>query len=530
MRIQPATHAGPTPLPPMPQHPRQPLMFGSATPQTPTPAAEPAKRGFRYLLFLLKQRLFSTPAATPVTPCQQKALLPMTPLRFDATNASANKVGSEHGLDLPKEFAAHREQVAGIVKDLYATKDEEGGWKKWLNLGYNTQLAEDVSQYAQSVKDQYSDMVVLGIGGSSLGGYAMLKALLDPNWNLLSEKERNGYPRFHFVENVDADQITSLQKHLDPKKTLFVVISKSGTTPETMAGFMIFKQWLQDKLGAGEVKNHIAAITDKTTGVLRPLADTEGYPSFEVPDDVGGRFSVFSAVGLLPAALCGVDVKELQRGIRDLDAQLQNPDIDQNIAAQNALIQYLMYNKGKDISVFMPYSTRLSAVAAWYTQLWAESLGKQKDLKGNDVFVGPTPVPAVGATDQHSQVQLFNEGPNNKILTFVQVKNPDNDVTIPDQLQGVAKLDYLRKQPLHRLMTAELDGTKDNLTANQRPNVTLSIPRIDAYYFAQLLYLLEVQTAIAGELFGINTYDQPGVEGGKKRAEAYLNQQTTPTR
>jgi len=444
-------------------------------------------------------------------------------IELDYRNISTEKVGHEHGLDLKEAFAQHQGKIQDIVTRIYAEKDQAGGWKRWLNLGYDTKLVDEINQYAKSVKGKFSDMVVLGIGGSSLGGYALLRGLLHPYWNQLSDEQRGGQPRYYFVENVDADQIAPLMDMLNPERTLFLVISKSGTTAETMSAFMIAKAWLDKHRPADKVREHIVAITDAKKGVLRPVADEAGYQTFEVPDDVGGRFSVFSAVGMLPAALCGVSVSELQRGIRELDAQLQNPQLDKNLAAQGALIQYLLYERNKRNAVFMPYSYRLASVSDWFVQLWAESLGKKFDLNGDVVHSGPTPVRAVGVTDQHSQVQLFNEGPNDKVFTFIAVGKPDRDLTIPsDQFTTVEDLNYLNGKPMSELMRAEFESTRASLTTNQRPNMTLSIPQVDAYHFAQLLYLLEVQTAIAGALLEIDPFDQPGVELAKKYTYALM--------
>lgn len=434
----------------------------------------------------------------------------------------AATLGSEHGLELSQIFTQYQDKLSEIVRQIYATKDQAGGWKRWLNLGYDTALLKDLEKYAQGVKGQYEDLVVLGIGGSSLGGFALLKALLHPYWNQLSKEKRNGFPRFHFLENVDSDQIAGLLDILDPKTTLVNVITKSGTTAETMSAFMTFKAWLEKALGADQARKNIVATTDPAKGILRPIADQEHYPTFEVPDDVGGRFSVFSAVGLLPAILCGVDVAALLQGIRDLDAKLQNPDIHQNIAAQNALIQYLFYQREKHVSVFMPYSYRLAPVSDWYVQLWAESLGKRVDLDGRVVNVGPTPVRAVGVTDQHSQVQLFNEGPFDKVVTFVQVQQPDQDLTIPQAFPQFEDLAYLGGRTFQQLMQAEFESTRASLTRNGRPSVTLEVPKVDAYHVAQLLYFLEVQTAIAGALFNIDPFDQPGVELAKKYTYALM--------
>lgn len=444
-------------------------------------------------------------------------------IELDFRNISADKIGKEHGLELEKSFQEYEGKIRDIVTSIYAEKDQAGGWKRWLNLGYDTKLVEELNAYAQQVKGRFSDMVILGIGGSSLGGYALLRALLHPYWNQLSDAQRNGMPRYYFVENVDADQINPLMDMLDPQRTLFVVISKSGTTAETMSAFMIAKEWLEQKLPADQVKEHIVAITDAQKGVLRPVATKEQYQTFEVPDDVGGRFSVFCAVGLLPAVLCGVSLTEIQKGLQDLDKTLQNPDLKQNLAAQGALIQYLLYERGKTNSVFMPYSFRLASVSDWYVQLWAESLGKKTDLNGNVVHVGPTPVRAVGVTDQHSQVQLFNEGPFDKVFTFIAVGKPSKDVTIPaNQFSDVEDLNYLNGKPMSQLMQAEFESTRASITSNQRPNMTLTLPQVDAYHFAQLLYLLEVQTAIAGALMNIDPFDQPGVELAKKYTYALM--------
>jgi glucose-6-phosphate isomerase len=444
-------------------------------------------------------------------------------LELDIRNVSANRVGREYGLDLDAAFDTHQEAVGNIVSELYADKDRDGGWKRWMNLGNDRTLADSLNAYAREAQGRFDELVVLGIGGSSLGGYALLRALRHPYWNQLSNEQREGRPRYYFVENVDADQLRPLLDLLAPERTLFVVISKSGTTAETMAAFMIAKDWLEKRLPASAIREHIVAVTDAKAGVLRPVAEQAGYRTFPVPDDVGGRFSVFSAVGLLPAALCGISPDDIQAGIRDLDVTLQNPDLRANPAAQSALLHWLLYQRGQRNAVFMPYSYRLAAVSDWFVQLWAESLGKKHDLNGDVVHVGPTPVRAVGVTDQHSQVQLFNEGPPDKFLTFVTVRAPDADFVIPSgQFADVPDLSYLNGQPLSRLMQAEFEATRASLTANGRPNITLSLPRVDAYHVAQLLYLLEVQTAIAGGLFGIDPFDQPGVELAKQYTYALM--------
>jgi len=231
-----------------------------------------------------------------------------------------------------------------------------------------------------------------------------------------------------------------------------------------------------------------------------------------VPDDIGGRFSVFSSVGLVPFALVGLDVDKILQGIKDIDLELKNTDIHQNIAAQFALIHYLMNTKkGKSISVLMPYSNRLKYIPDWYIQLIAESLGKAANKSGETVHTGITPIKAIGATDQHTQLQLFNEGPNDKVITFIRVKEFDTKLEIP-KLFEYTGIGYLGGKTINNLMNAEADSTMVSLSDHQRPSLTLTIDKIDEYHIAQLLYMLEVQTAIVGELYNINAFNQPGVE------------------
>lgn len=442
-------------------------------------------------------------------------------IKLNYRNADAKIVGNDNGLDIQGEFTAYQDKISEIIKNLNQCKDKPNQWLQWMNLGYNEETLWYVKEYAAMVKGRFENVLVLGIGGSALGGMAMTEALLKPYWNLLSEEQRDGMPRIFFLDNIDPDTMTGLLDFLDLSKTLVNVITKSGSTAETMSQFMIVKDRLEKELG-DNYRYNIVATTDKRTGILRQIAEQEGYKTFVVPDDVGGRFSVFSAVGLLPMALVGIDIDAVVNGIKDMDLALKNTDIKENIAAQNALIHYLMdTKKGKNMSVMMPYSSRLKYVSDWYVQLWAESLGKNKDNEGNDVHVGPTPIKALGATDQHSQIQLYNEGPNNKIINFIRVENFDNILEIPNIFEYTG-INYLAGKTVNRLMNAEADSTRVALADYERPTVTISIPKVDAYNLGQLLYMFEVQTAIAGALYNINTFNQPGVEQAKNYTYALM--------
>lgn len=442
-------------------------------------------------------------------------------LKLNCRNVDAAVIGEENGLNLYEKFENYKQQISDIIKNLNQRKDKPGQWLQWMNLGYNEETVWYVKEFASMVEGRFDNILVLGIGGSALGGLAVTEALLKPYWNLLTSEQRNGLPRIFFLDNIDPDSMNGLLDILDLKKTLVNVITKSGSTAETMSQYMIIKDRLEKELGDNYRRN-IVATTDKKMGVLRQLADQEGYKTFVVPDDVGGRFSVFSAVGLVPFALVGLDIDQIMNGIKDMDLALKNTDIHQNIAAQGALIQYLLdTEKNKNISVMMPYSSRLKYVSDWYVQLWAESLGKEYNNAGEKVNVGPTPVKAVGATDQHSQIQLYNEGPNNKVITFIRVKNYDTTLEIPKIFEYTG-IGYLGGKSINDLINAEADSTRVALADYSRPTMTISLEKIDEYNVAQLLYMLEVQTAIAGELYNINTFDQPGVEQAKNYTYALM--------
>ncbi len=442
-------------------------------------------------------------------------------LELNYKNVDAQVIGEDNGLNIEEEFNNYQEQIKHIIADLNKRKDKPGQWLRWMNLGYSEETIWYVKEFASMVEGRFENILVLGIGGSALGGIAVTEALLKPYWNLLTPEQRNNQPRIFFLDNIDPDTISSLLSILDLKNTLVNVITKSGSTAETMSQYMIVKDLLEKELGDDYRKN-IVVTTDKNIGILKQLADQEGYKTFIIPDDVGGRFSVFSAVGLLPLALVGIDIDEITNGIKDMDLALKNLDIHENIAAQNALIHYLMdTKKGKNLSVMMPYSSRLKYISDWYVQLWAESLGKEYDKNGNKVNIGPTPIKALGVTDQHSQIQLYNEGPNNKVINFIRVKEFDTTLEIPKIFEYTG-IGYLGGKTINDLMNAEADSTRVALADYQRPTVTITIPKINGYYIAQLLYMLEIQTAIAGELYNIDTFNQPGVEQAKNYTYALM--------
>ncbi len=442
-------------------------------------------------------------------------------IELNYRNIKSEVIGEENGLDIYKEFETYQDIIHKIISDLNSNKDKPGQKLQWMNLGYNEETIWYVKEFAAMVENRFDNILILGLGGSALGGKAVCEALLPPYWNFLTKEQRKNLPRIFFLDNIDPDQMNSLLNILDLKKTLVNVITKSGSTAEVMAQYMVIKDRMEKELGDDYRKNVIAT-TDKNVGILKQLSDQEGYKTFYIPDDVEGRFSVFSAVGLLPFALVGIDIEEITQGVKDMDLALKNTDINYNIAAQNALIHFLMDTKlNKKISVMMPYSNRLRYVADWYCQLWAESLGKERDKDNNIVNTGQTPVKAIGVTDQHSQIQLYNEGPNDKIITFLRVKEYDTTLEIPNIFEYTG-ISYLGGKTMNQLFQAEADSTMASLIDYKRPNVTITIPKVTPYYLGQLLYMLEVQTAITGALHNIDAFNQPGVEQSKNYTYALM--------
>ena len=258
-------------------------------------------------------------------------------LEFNYNNVESSLIGKKDGLETQKEFKKYEKKIAEIVTNLQNRKNNEGQWLKWMDLGNCDETLYLIKEYAAAQAGKFENVLVLGIGGSALGGLAVTEALLKPYWNLLSPEKRNNLPRLFFVDNIDADTISGLLDTLDLKRTLVNVITKSGSTAETMSAFMIIKNRLEQELGEG-YKANVVATTDAKSGILRQISNEEGYKTFVVPDDVGGRFSVFSAVGLLPFALVGLDLDEIVKGVQDMAQELANPNIYENKAAQNALI------------------------------------------------------------------------------------------------------------------------------------------------------------------------------------------------
>ena len=431
--------------------------------------------------------------------------------RLDINDAMAEVAGAA-GLS--------RQDLEGLQGQIQKAHDALEARRKSGELGFfalpfDTAAAEASVALGKKLADRFDNVVVLGIGGSSLGPRALFTSLCHPLHNLLPKAKRGG-ARLFFPDNSDPASFAALLETLDLKDTCFVAITKSGGTAETWSQLLIVRERLIAAFGEQGFKDRVIAVTDPSKGALRSVATAEGLQTLPVPPAVGGRFSVFTAVGLLPAAAAGVDVKALLAGAAEMAGRTTSTELFKNPAYLFTAIHYLMDTRhGRHIHVLMPYADALKELADWFVQLWAESLGKTpgtEQVRG----IGPTPFRAVGATDQHSMLQLLMEGPHDKLVTFIAAGKPRVDLTIPSAYPKEPDVAYLAGHTMFELLSVEQRATAAALGVAGRPSLTLRIDQIDPGTVGGLMYLLEVATAFAGGLYGVNPFDQPGVEASKR--------------
>ncbi|MBU2467090.1 MAG: glucose-6-phosphate isomerase [Proteobacteria bacterium] len=380
--------------------------------------------------------------------------------------------------------------------------------------GQSSELLDAILEQAARLSSIADDLVVLGIGGSALGATAVDMALK----GALRYAQPAGPEgmRLFVADNSDPRFFGAMLDRVDLERTAFAVISKSGSTAETMSQFLVVKELLERRLGKKEALRRLVFITDPEKGNLRLIAKDEPVAIFGVPPNVGGRYSVLSPVGLLPLACAGHDVQALLEGAAAMAEACKSPELTKNPAYLLAALNVGFYRRGRNILVMMPYATDLFGLAQWFAQLWAESLGKAQALDGSTVNVGQTPVAAMGATDQHSQLQLYMEGPQDKLIMFLTLGNYGRDLSIPDLYPRIDALSYLGGRSLAELVQAEARATTAALASQGRPSYSLRLPGISPEVLGEVIYLLELATVMAGGLLKINPLDQPGVELSKK--------------
>ena len=434
----------------------------------------------------------------------------MLPIRFSYQNALQENVG-DHGL--AKDDFDDRAALDAL--QCFRSRVDRGD-VGFPTLPLDSNGAKQIEKFAAELSGEIDAVLVLGIGGSALGPSAIDSAIRGPQPVQQLEKKS---PRLFVMDNIDPGYCAAMLSQLNPKRVAICVITKSGKTAETIATLMITYEWLTKAIGGKKAQKRIIAITDPHKGDLLEIAKTEKFTTFYIPGNVGGRFSVFTPVGLVPAALCGIDIHKILRGAREANQYCWSRDLSENLALQSAMIHYLLdTRRQKKTEIIFAYSNYLWDAAFWYRQLWAESIGKRVNRKGEVVNAGQTPVAALGVTDQHSQLQLYTEGPHDKMLTFWTVQRHRAELDIPAS-KSFAKYEsaaYLQKKKLSELFQTEQRATESALTHAGRPNCRWTLPKVDDFHLGMFFQLLEFQTAFAGELLGIDAFDQPGVELAKR--------------
>jgi len=409
-----------------------------------------------------------------------------------------------------KELAEIKQRAKKAFEEVKKQKAKLG----FIQVIYNRSLLKACLELKENYSGRFKNLVVLGIGGSALGTRALAKALKPEAFFPGSFS-----PKLFVLDNIDPDWLEKIFQITFSEPSLFFAISKSGTTAETSAQLLYVVKKLRARYKK-DWKKWLIIITDPQKGTFREFARRQGLVSLEIPPEVGGRFSVLSPVGLAPAVLLEIDIKKLLKGAQNAD---------QIIFSQNSSLAYFLAGifwkyaqRGFKNLVLMPYSSLLADFSEWFAQLWAESLGKRYSLLGKEVRSGSTPIRALGATDQHSQLQLYLEGPQDKLIVFLRIENFSKKLKIPRAESGLEALKWLSGHSFAELINTEQTATSVSLAKNQVPNLTITVPKLDAYHLGGLFYFFELVTVVAGRLFQVNPFDQPGVELGKKYTKTLL--------
>lgn len=445
-------------------------------------------------------------------------------LKLDYNNMMTRIIGEKNGLNIDDILSLS--DLLNIAHDDFTNKKGKGNeFLGFLDLPeVSNEILDDIKNTADDISNKSDIFINLGIGGSYLGSKTLFDSLTSTYYNELSREKRKNRPRVYFEgNNLDCDSITDLLELLPNTKPEKIeehfsigVISKSGGTIETALAFRLFQDRAKEVYGK-EHNNYILAVTDKANGKLKEIADKEGYKSYVIPDNVGGRYSVLTPVGLIPAAVFGVDIHELVAGAKYMKELCKSPNILENPAYMYATLQYLSYKRGRNISAMAIWSKSLESLGFWYDQLSAESLGK--DGKGR------VPFTIVDTRDLHSRGQELQEGEENTVVTNIFVEKSVNDITFKSNSENADGLNYLDGKSIKSMLSGAMEGTNYAYAKANRPTMNIVLPELNAFTLGQIFYLFEIATVIEGYMMNINPMDQPGVEAYKKFMFANLGRE-----
>ncbi len=409
-----------------------------------------------------------------------------------------------------KSVMEYKEQVENIHKELHKRASDEKDFVGWLELptNYDKEEFKRIKKAAKKIKKESDILVVIGIGGSYLGARAIIESLTSTFNNMLTEKQRK-YPQILYVgNNLSPNYINELIEYIGNKDFSVNVISKSGTTTEPAIAFRIFREILENKYGIDEARNRIYVTTDKERGALKTLADDEGYEKFVIPDNVGGRYSVLTAVGLLPIATAGIDIDKLMQGAQNAQQRYDDPNLKYNECYQYAVARNILYKLYKNIEILVNYEPKMHYFTEWWKQLYGESEGKEQK--------GIFPAGVDFTTDLHSMGQYIQEGRRNLFETVISIEQPLSDITINKDEDNLDGLNYLAGKGLDYVNKKAMEGTIKAHVSGDVPNILISIEKLDEENIGELIYFFEKACSISGMILGVNPFNQPGVEEYKK--------------
>ena len=409
-----------------------------------------------------------------------------------------------------KSIMEYKEQVENIHKELHKRTSDEKDFVGWLELpsNYDKKEFSRIKKAAKKIKKESDILIVIGIGGSYLGARAVIESLTSTFNNMLTEKQRR-YPQILYVgNNLSPNYINELIEYIGDIDFSVNVISKSGTTTEPAIAFRIFREILENKYGIDEARSRIYVTTDKERGALKTLADNEGYEKFVIPDNVGGRYSVLTAVGLLPIATAGIDIDKLMQGARNAQERYDDSNLKYNECYKYAVARNILYKLYKNTEILVNYEPKMHYFTEWWKQLYGESEGK--DQKG--IF----PAGVDFTTDLHSMGQYIQEGRRNLFETVISIENPKSDITINSDEDNLDGLNYLAGKTLDYVNKKAMEGTVEAHVSGDVPNIMLSIENLDEENIGELIYFFEKACAMSGMILGVNPFNQPGVEEYKK--------------
>lgn len=409
-----------------------------------------------------------------------------------------------------KSILEYKEQVENIHKELHKRVNDEKDFVGWIELPTNYDKKEfaKIKKAAKKIKKESDILVVIGIGGSYLGARAVIESLTSTFNNMLTDKQRK-YPQILYVgNNLSANYINELIEYIGDKDFSVNVISKSGTTTEPAIAFRIFREILENKYGIDEARSRIYVTTDKERGALKTLADNEGYEKFVIPDNVGGRYSVLTAVGLLPIATAGIDIDKLMQGAQNAQDRYNDSNLKYNECYKYAVARNILYKLYKNTEILVNYEPKMHYFTEWWKQLYGESEGK--DQKG--IF----PAGVDFTTDLHSMGQYIQEGRRDLFETVISIENSASDITISKDEDNLDGLNYLAGKTLDYVNKKAMEGTIKAHVSGDVPNIVINIEKLDEENIGELIYFFEKACAISGMILGVNPFNQPGVEEYKK--------------